>query len=90
MERVVSRVLFVFAAGFGFIGLTVGVLEVNTDVYCGSVLWHDEGCSQPTSMIALVIVLLGLAVTCFIAALIAREPAAAEEPPVVYPGGAQV
>lgn len=75
MERVLSHVLLIFSAGFALIGLVVGLIKSNTGDFCGAVLSHDGGCAQPSSMIAMVVVLWGLSATCLAAATIAGSAA---------------
>jgi hypothetical protein len=90
MERIVSLVLNTFSVGFILIGVVIGLLKVDTDQYCGAVLWHEEGCSQPVSMLAAMIGLFGLAVTCWVAASVVLRSSRPADPPVVHPDGAQV
>jgi len=88
MERLIARVLAIFAVGFALIALVVA----GYDTGCGS-LFGSSSCERHNSgQVIAVIILCGLALTCGIAAYEAtvsrhRPP---EDPPTIYPGGAQV
>lgn len=84
MERVLAQVLFTFAIGLFLIGLVVGLLTANSGDFCGAVLSHGDGCRQPVSLLAMMLVSWGLALTCAIAGWVAID--AAPRPPAGRPG----
>lgn len=92
MEHVVNRILVIFAVGFALIGAVLGFLPIARNSYCGSLFAHEETCAGTSSRLALVVLIFGLAVTCAIAArsVPIDKTGDSEEPPTVYPGGAQV
>ncbi|RNL78367.1 hypothetical protein [Nocardioides marmorisolisilvae] len=88
MERIIARVLVVFAVGFALIALVVA----GYDGGCGSLFSATSCDHHPTGQVIATIILVGLALTCGVAAYEAyvSGPRPPEEPPTIYPGGAQV
>ena len=88
MERLISRVLAIFAVGFAMIALVVA----GYDPGCGSLFGAGTCDRHNSGQVIAVIILVGLALTCAIAAYEARVLGSRppEEPPTIYPGGAQV
>lgn len=88
MERLVARVLGIFAAGFALMAVVVAAYDTG----CGSLFGSNSCEKHNSSQVIAVIVLVGLAVTSAVAAYEARgaRPRPPEDPPMVYPGGAQV
>jgi hypothetical protein len=91
MEHVVSRVLGTFAFGFTVIGGILGLLPIGDSGDCGSLFNNGGGCGGTNSRLALVVLVFGIALTCFVAwSSLALDNAGEEEPPTIYPDGAQV
>jgi hypothetical protein len=74
-ERLLGRILFIFAAGFVVLGLVVGLIRTNNGDVRGAVLNHDGGCDQPSGLVAMVVVLWGLALICTAAGIAAMSVA---------------
>lgn len=91
MEKALRRILGTFAGGLAVIGFVLAGLPIDNTKGCGSPISHDVDCAGTDSRMALVVLVLGLALTCLLAMWYSSAtPQGDDAEPTIYPGGAQL